>query len=75
MSSGSLTSFRDNSPGQELVLWLVISDAFGMVAEHPDLDQKAILGNLIRISAGGPSQHGLEETYLTAGKKYQGGEG
>ncbi len=71
-----LDFLRDDSPEQELVLWLVISDAFDVaVAKHPDFDQKAILGDLILISAGGRSQHGLEETYLAAGKRYQGGEG
>lgn len=71
-----LDFLRDRSPEQELFLWLVISDAFEVaVAERHDLDQKAILGDLIRISAGGPSQHGLGKTYLAAGKKYQAGEG
>jgi hypothetical protein len=67
---------RDQSPEQELFLWLVISDAFEVaVVEHPDMDEKAIIGDLICISAGGPSRYGLEEIYLAAGRKYQGGEG
>ena len=71
-----LDFLRDKSPEQELFLWLVISDAFEVaLAEHPDLDQKAILGDLIRISAGGPSQYGLKEVYLAAGREYQGGQG
>jgi hypothetical protein len=71
-----LDFLRDQNPEQEMFLWLVISDAFEKaVAEHPDLDEKVILGDLIRISAGGLSQHGLDETYLAAGRKYQGGKG
>lgn len=71
-----LDFLRDQNPEQELFLWLVIAAAFEVaVAERPDLDQKAILGNLILISAGGTSQHGLEEIYLAAGKQYQRGEG
>jgi hypothetical protein len=71
-----LDFLRDDSPEHEMFLWLVISDAFEVaVAEHPDLDEKAILGDLIRISAGGESQHGLDEIYMAAGKKYQAGEG
>ncbi len=67
---------RDQSPEQEIFLWLVISNAFEVaVVEHPDLEEKAILGDLIRISAGSPSQHGLDETYLAAGRKYQEGKG
>jgi len=71
-----LDFLRDKSPEQELFLWLVISDAFEVaVAEHPDFDEKAVLGDLIRISAGGPSQYGLKEIYLAAGREYQGEEG
>lgn len=70
-----LDFLRDENPEHELFLWLVISDAFEVaVVERQDLDQKTILGDLILISAGGESQHGLEETYLTAGRKYRAGE-
>jgi len=43
------------------------------VVEHPELDQKAILGDLIRISAGGASQHGLDEIYMAAVQLMTGG--
>jgi hypothetical protein len=71
-----LDFLRDQSPQQELFLWLVISDAFEMaITEKPDLDQKTILGDLILISAGGESQHGLDGVYEAAGRKYQAGKG
>lgn len=67
---------RDQSPEQELFLWLVIADAFEVaVVERPDLDQTTVLGDLILISAGGASKHGLDAMYTEAGRKYQGGEG
>jgi hypothetical protein len=71
-----LDFLRDDDPEHEMFLWLVISDAFEVaVVARPDLDQKIILGDLIRISARGPSQHELEDIYVAAGKKYQAGEG
>jgi hypothetical protein len=67
-----LDFLRDKNPEQELFLWLVIADAFEeAVANRHDLDSKTILGDLILISAGGQSQHGLEAVYQSAGEKYQ----
>ena len=71
-----LDFLRDTNPEHELFLWLIISDAFEVaVVERPELDQKVIIGDLILISAGGVSQHGLDEMYTAAGKKYQAGQG
>ena len=75
-NNGNLTFLRDESPEQEMFLWLVISDAFEVaVVRRPDLDEKTILGDLILISAGGQSRHGLDKIYLAAGRKYQAGQG
>jgi hypothetical protein len=66
-----LSFLRDQAPEHELFLWLIISDAFEIaMAERLDLDEKDILGDLIGISTGAPSEHGLKETYLKAGNKY-----
>jgi hypothetical protein len=54
-------------------MWLTIANAFEVaVAEHPDLNEYAILIDLIGLSLGEPSQHGLEEAHLAAGGEYQG---
>ena len=61
----------DQNPEQELFRWLAISDAFEVaVDERPDLDEKAILGDLIHVAVGGPSRYGLKETYLAVNHRW-----
>ena len=55
---------RDSTPERELFLWLVITEAFNRaVADHPDLDEMLIVGDLAAISAGAKSTHGLADYY------------
>lgn len=49
-------------------VWLTIANAFEVaVAEHPDLDERVILIDLLGISLGKPSQHGLEKMEVYCG--------
>jgi len=55
---------RDLYPERELFLWLVIAEAFDrVVADHPGLDEKLIVGDLAAVSTGAESTHGLADCY------------
>ena len=70
-SQWELEFLRDQNPEQELFRWLAISDAFEVaVDERPDLDEKAILGDLIHVAVGGPSRYGLKKTYLAVNDRW-----
>ena len=54
---------RDTHPEREIAVWEVIASTFdAYLAEHPDVDQKRIVGELGAISAGGKFKHENRET-------------
>ncbi len=69
-----LDFLRDTHPERELVLWMAIAGAFQKAVEdRPEMDQKAILGDLVAVSTGAQSKHGLDGYYAAAWKELEDG--
>jgi hypothetical protein len=67
-----LDFLRNIYPERELSLWILIADAFPKaVKDHPEMDRKAVVDDLVAVSHGADSRLGLKDYYAAAWQKYQ----